>query len=512
MTAPISTAQISPAGERFLTGRGLEMELAVRMGLSSESGASGEALVYPFVRKGQVVGRKFRPLQQREGQGRFWWSKDRLQIAWNEDCLRDDSLIGEPVLITEGQDDALAAIQSGFLRTISVPDGAPEKPVEDAADSKRYEWLTSIAGELLTQTRVPQGFILAVDGDEAGAALLHDLALLLHRVRCKFLVYPKAKDPKARGRDRLKDLNEVLEEWGEKGVRDCIARAQWLKVDGVFAMSDLPPMPKARIYEVGFDAWSEHFKLRLGDFSVFTGTPGSGKSTFLNDVACRVAFRHGVRVAWASFEQPPQIDHKRALRSWFHERPAHTQTPDELRAADAWIDQMHRFVVPRDDEDVHLDWLLQKLEAAVIQQGCKWLIIDPWNELDHDKAPGENETEYTGRAIRTLKRFARAFQVHVTIVAHPTKLRRGDDGRFPTPTLYDISGSAHWANKADLGVVVHRVGDETIVTTAKSRYHDTIGKPGKVSMHYSHETRHFIEVMRDAPDEGMGRIDFRGRE
>jgi hypothetical protein len=43
---------------------------------------------------------------------------------WNEDVLRDSSLAGEPLVITEGEFDALAAIQAGFLRTISVPDGA----------------------------------------------------------------------------------------------------------------------------------------------------------------------------------------------------------------------------------------------------------------------------------------------------------------------------------------------------------------------------------------------------
>jgi hypothetical protein len=68
----------------------------------------------------------------------------------------------------------------------------------------------------------------------------------------------------------------------------------------------------------------------------------------------------------------------------------------------------------------------------------------------------ESETEYIGRAIRTLKRFAKAFQVHICVVAHPTKSVKDGDGNYKMPTLYDINGSANWYNKADLGVIVHR--------------------------------------------------------
>jgi twinkle protein len=68
---------------------------------------------------------------------------------------------------------------------------------------------------------VPE-IILATDGDEPGAALMHDLSVLLGRYRCKFLTYPKA--PKDRGRERCKDLNEVLEDYGAKGVVQTVSR------------------------------------------------------------------------------------------------------------------------------------------------------------------------------------------------------------------------------------------------------------------------------------------------
>jgi hypothetical protein len=54
-----------------------------------------------------------------------------------------------------------------------------------------------------------------------------------------------------------------------------------------------------------------------------------------------------------------------------------------------------------------------------------------------------------------VKRFAVDHDVHVWFVAHPVKMQP-QNGKMPVPTLYDISGSANWTNKADVGLVVHR--------------------------------------------------------
>jgi hypothetical protein len=46
--------------------------------------------------------------------------------------------------------------------------------------------------------------------------------------------------------------------------------------------------------------------------------------------------------------------------------------------------------------------------------------------------------------------------VHVWFVAHPRQMR---EWKGQPPNLYDISGSAHFINKADNGIVVHRDRD-----------------------------------------------------
>lgn len=494
---------MSVAAMAWLEARSLDVEVGDRLGLFSSDAGFGETLVYPFIEKGEAVGHKHRLLVPREDKPRFWWRRGSKRPAYNVDCLSDDSLISEPVVIVEGQDDCIAALQCGIRRVISVPDGAPENPVKDLASSDKYKWLDDIFS-LLKMDRTPAGIILAVDGDSAGAALMHDLSVKLGRARCKFITFPKAKDPEALGRERHKDLNEVLVDYGERGVVAVLDRAAWIKVNGVYKMSELPMSPDSVVYRLkdhGFEALDEHLRIRLGDLSVWTGVPSHGKTTALTDILCRIIMAYGVRVAWASFEQEPQRDHKRALQSWFCEDWALRLTREQRWAADTWIDEYHRFMVPDEDEDPTLEWMLEKMEAAVVQHGCKVVVLDPWNEGVHERDHGESETDYTNRTLRTIKRFAKRFGVHVAIVAHPTKMKRLDDGTYPIPSAYDITGSAAWYNKPDQIVIIHRMTEEeTIFKIQKSRYHEVLGRPGIVKLAFTQQTKRYVETERNIVD------------
>jgi twinkle protein len=119
--------------------------------------------------------------------------------------------------------------------------------------------------------------------------------------------------------------------------------------------------------------------------------------------------------------------------------------------------------------------------------------------MDHIRPPDMSLTEYTGFAIKQFKKFGKRMNVHVVVVAHPAKLRRNDSGSYPIPTPYDISDSAHWYNKPDVIIVVHRTGDgpddtKTLIRTSKSRYHDEIGKPGDVEALFDPETGRYNPI------------------
>ena len=78
-------------------------------------------------------------------------------------------------------------------------------------------------------------------------------------------------------------------------------------------------------------------------------------------------------------------------------------------------------------------------------------------------------------------------QVHVWLVAHPAKMLKRADGTYGVPTAYDISGSAHFRNKADVCLCVWRdllaTDGITEVHVQKMRFNE-LGKVGMVQLKY----------------------------
>ena len=463
---------LSERNAAILAERGLDAELLAKLGVA-DSGKPGFDVAIPYFVGGKIVNAKHRTIA---GEKRFVQEAGAQKQFWNRDVISDPTLAQEPLIITEGEFDAIAAIQCGFARTVSVPDGAPAREIGDKETAK-YGFLDSAPAALADVETI----ILATDGDEPGANLLHDLSLRLGRHRCKWVKYPKG----------CKDLNDALRLYGARGVTETIARALPYPIPGLYRMHELPPLPDRKAHRIGIPVLDDHYRLRPGDLTVVTGIPSMGKTSFVNDVCCRMAERWGWPTAFASFEQPPQTDHRRSLRSWFNRKRVVDQTQEEIAKADAWIDRMFGFIVPSDDDEVTLAWCLERCSSAIKRYGVKIVVVDPYNEMDHVRPPDMTLTEYTGFAIKSFKRLAKKHNVHVIIVAHPAKQRKLESGEYGIPSLYDISDSAHWYNKPDVGIVVHRGKDGDVIRIAKSRDHLEIGAPGDVPVLFnSHSCRY----------------------
>src|SRR5262249_2628022 len=137
-------------------------------------------------------------------------------------------------------------------------------------------------------------------------------------------------------------------------------------------------------------------------------------------------------------------------------------------------------------QDFDLDWLKAAIEEAATQHGCRWILIDPWNEVEHLWGRQDTEVTYLNRALRELKRLGRRFQLSIIIVAHPTK-EGGKAVSVREASLYDINGGAVWNNKADLGVIVWAddvTKPDRLVKVAKSKDFIRFGVPGTVQMRF----------------------------
>ena len=279
---PMTAAQITALEER-----GLNPEVLERIGVTASDKLGGNGIAIPYFDGGKLVGRKHRTFGDDK---RFMQDVGSRQILYNIDCLRDETLANEALIITEGECDAWAALQCGFPRVVSVPGGAPAERIEDD-DGKKYQFLSEHKA-LIDGVRE---IILAVDGDGPGANLRDDLALRLGAARCKHVTFPKP----AEGYESCKDLNDALEQYGEKGVQETLKRARPMPIAGYYELDELPEPPPRPALSTGMVSMDLHWKLRLGDLTVITGVPGHGKSALIDEVCCRMAEKHGWRTVFA---------------------------------------------------------------------------------------------------------------------------------------------------------------------------------------------------------------------
>lgn len=451
----------SPAMNEILSARKLDSTTLDALGWRN----SGDWLEMPVLRDGAEIGWKRRKF----GAGKAFTQKPGTpQIFYNIDALKGAT----EVVITEGEMDCAVALQCGYL-AVSVPNGAPSERVE--GDGPKYAYLDDFPAAAIA--------VLAVDSDGPGGNLLHDLSQRLGPKRCKWVKYPKG----------CKDLNDTLIAYGPKGVHETMNRARWVDVPGLRDMFDFPPPPDLECRPCPVEGMAENYLLRLGDLTVVTGVPSYGKTTFTNEVMAFMARSYGWNVLVGSFEQSPRVDHLRNLRTLYHGRPAKLLPESDLAEADRWISKHFKFIAPDLDTEAPLVWVLNCVEAGILRYGSKLVIIDPWNELDHDRPPGMTLTEYTGFAIKQFKKLAQRMKVHVVIVAHPAKMLKNKDGQYPVPSLYDISDSAHWYNKPDMGIVIHREDDGlTLVRVAKCRYRGIIGQPSETRLRFDDYTHRYV--------------------
>jgi twinkle protein len=145
------------------------------------------------------------------------------------------------------------------------------------------------------------------------------------------------------------------------------------------------------------------------------------------------------------------------------------------------------------ETDISIDGILNKTSELVLRKGIKGLLIDPWNYIEHNIPNGYSETQYISECLTKIKKTALKLGIHIIIIAHPTKLQKDKTtGKYEVPTLYSISGSAHFFNKTDNGITVYRdfQTNDVTVYVQKVRY-SWLGKIGFITYKYNTLTRQY---------------------
>ena len=474
-------AALSEGAMTFFHKRGITTDVLIRNRIALERvwmpqiEEEVQAIAYPYFKGGEIVNVKYR-----DNNKNFRQVAGAEKIVYKYDDIDDDRTI-----IVEGEMDALALEVAGLRHAISVPDGAPT-PDSKNLDLK-FEYLDDERFDKVKQ------FVLAVDSDEPGRKLEDELARRLGRDKCLRVAWP----------EDCKDANDVLVRHGAETLRHCIEDAKPFPVEGVFSVLDIEDdinnmlefgMIKGE--PTGWESVNGLYTPAPGQWTLVTGIPSMGKSEWLDAMAINIAENAGWTFGICSPENQPISWHAaKLMEKRMGERlVAGRVNQAKFQEAKAWVNDHFKFIMP---EEPSLEALHAKAKFLIRRHGMKGLIIDPYNELDHTKRKdGVSETEYVSTFLTQLRKFARDNQIHTWLVAHPAKLMKDLKGVYPVPDGYTVSGSAHFYNKADNIIAVHRdvrnpqAPTEVHVQKIRSRW---LGKRGVAYLQWQSNSGRFKE-------------------
>ena len=420
---------------------------------------------FPFYKDGEVVN-----IKSRTADKKFRQSKNA------EKCFyRHDSMKGmETIIITEGEMDALSLVQSGFTNVVSVPDGATQ-PNSKPSD-KKFSYLLSAEEHLMNAKTV----ILCTDTDGAGKHLRDELSRRIGREKCFKVTYP----------DGCKDMNDVLIKHGEDEIQNIVSNAYPYPIDGVVEIQDVANdtidlllKPDHAGLSTGWMAVDPHYLISSSEVTVVTGVPNMGKSEWMDALMINMIQLYDWQFGIFSAENFPVKHHLLKLLSKFVDKPfwgEEKMSEDIARSSMKVLNDHIKFIGTQED-NVTIESILEQAKVLTYRYGLNGLIIDPWNTIEHKYGDGENETNYISRVLSQISAFAKLYELHIWIVAHPRKMDNDANRKPVVPTPYDISGSANWFNKCDNAITIHRHKDEEEdyagVHVHKIRFQYKNGKP-----------------------------------
>jgi twinkle protein len=419
-------------------------------------------ICFPYFKDGEMVNVKYR-----DSFKNFKLHKDAELVFYNLKSIGDK----KHCIIVEGEIDCMAVYEAGLgvekeisedgellndelskWAIVSVPNGASK-------GNQKLEYLDNCAEWFIGLHEI----IIATDGDEAGIALQQELIRRLGVERCKTISYPieEVVPKKEGGKRRCKDLNEVLQYLGKEAVINTVNNSEQIPVEGVYEIDDIfpsmlqnwkngvPLAPTTRFPET-----DTYWRWKKGDINLFTGYANWGKTFYILQMMLTKSIWDGWK--WAVFcpENYPANDFYDDIIEMYVGKWLREMSEAEYTEAAQFVGKHIFYVYPEDAHDIHS--IHEKFRYLVLKKGVDGVLVDPFNQLDHNQKAYQREDQYLSEVLKDMKRFALLNAVVYNIVAHP-KNPRYEEGRvLPVVDTYDIHGGSMWGNKVDLIVSYHR--------------------------------------------------------
>jgi 5S rRNA maturation endonuclease (ribonuclease M5) len=443
--------------DRYAKERGLDASIYSYFNCFGYTDKKGnEMIAYPSYYKMDeklfLVGVKMKPVDKELRKERTYQIKDGLysSVAF---LGYDIDLEASPhITIVEGEDDALACAFASVRNVISVPAGAFDKPLKPG--NGKVKFLDSMRDEIAQAKSI----VLFVDNDECGEYLEESLKVELG-AKCRV----------AHKNDGVKDANDLFKLRGPEAVAYTIQNARYQENDFVYNKTDilkaLVSEPEPLVQYKSCTAFDEFFTIRPREWSVFTGRPNRGKSTFVNYLTSNIVKSHqnvnakGYKQVYLTVYSPEaenEVELAREIALHYDGKPGKTE--QSLHFLEHCVDIVKTYKkVGTEYQSPCVEDLLTYFQITCAQNDYfNIFVIDAWNTVRHEKAnPNERDDQYLERVLQKIKFFCEETGSHVIIVAHPN----ASAGSNFNDDLneYCIAGGAMWPNKCNAFLIVDRV-------------------------------------------------------
>lgn len=473
-----SFSDFSDKIQAYFEKRGIPAHVLRKLGITEGHGDlnGNNTIHFNYFENGNIVNVKWRT-----GDKKFKLGVDCESIPYNIDSVKDEKY----VIVCEGEIDCMSFIACNKTSVISVPNGANEN--------------TSYLDRFIESHFEDKEIIyIASDTDSKGVILRNALITRFGAERCKIVTY---------GND-CKDANEVLTKYGSSRLLECLDNAEYVPVDGVIELNDFEDeldalydkglMQGAKIGIPAFDRLCTFDTKRL---CVVTGIPSSGKTEFLEEMTIRLNLNYGWKCAYFSPESLPESFHaSRIISRIVGKRFGKDSMPiNEYKQAKIYVNNNFFFNNP---ENWDIDTILEKFKFIVRRKGVKMVVIDPYNNISI-KSNG-NVAGDVNETLEKMQKFAQKNDVLFFLMAHPKNMNKdAETGKFPPPTMYDISGGANFYNKADFGLTIHRNKEENTVSVIINKIKFShLGRNGECKFHFNINNARYVSCPLDVSKEG----------
>ncbi len=405
---------------RFLLDRGFNEAIIEKYKVAMTE--DGTTIALPYFKNGKLVNVKYRALDKKE----MWQEKQAEPVLFNRDNIPSTN---QSLIITEGEFDALALCQYG-IDAVSIPCGVNNMEwIEN-----EWEWLDRF-----------KEIILCFDMDDAGQGAIQQVVKRLGEWRCKRVELP------------YKDANECLKKnvpaetmlsvmLDAKDFEPIVLKSAEFFVNEVL---DLfwntrkiygSPTLFTRLDNI-LGGW------RMSELTVWSGNNSAGKSTILNQMVVDLVEKH-INCCVASLEMPvPRYLRWACIQSIGKACPAKQEIIETMEFLGK-----HLYVV-NVHEEIDIDSAIDVFKYAARRYGCKHFVID---SLMRIKINLNDELKEQKNVCTKLVSFAKEFDVHIHLVAHPRK-GYDDDTR---PGKVDVMGTGHITNLAHNVIIIWRPSEE----------------------------------------------------